>query len=158
METQPKKLYRSTQDKVLFGVCGGLGEYFDVDPIIVRALFVVFALMGGGSIILYIILVLIIPSANPTLTSSQEIKQFAGELGEKAREVANEFKKEEKPSPSNSHRFFGLIVLLAGLFFLLKEFFPWHFYYYFSWLRWGIIWPLLVMALGLYLVLKSDKE
>jgi phage shock protein C len=56
-----KKLYRSQQNKVLAGVCGGIGEYFDIDPVIVRLLVVVFCLMGGTGIIAYIIAAIIIP-------------------------------------------------------------------------------------------------
>lgn len=56
-----KKLYRSQQNRVLAGVCGGIGEYFDIDPVIVRLLAVVFCLMGGAGIIAYIIAAIIIP-------------------------------------------------------------------------------------------------
>jgi phage shock protein C len=56
-----KKLYRSTTNKILGGVCGGLGEYFDVDPVIIRVLWVIFMLAGGAGVIAYIIAWLIIP-------------------------------------------------------------------------------------------------
>lgn len=56
-----KKLYRSRADRKLAGVCAGLAEYFDVDPTIVRVLFVLLALAGGPGLIFYIILALIIP-------------------------------------------------------------------------------------------------
>ncbi|MFN8564538.1 MAG: PspC domain-containing protein [Anaerolineae bacterium] len=56
-----KKLYRSRADRKISGVCAGLAEYFDVDPTIVRALFVLLALAGGPGVILYIILVMIMP-------------------------------------------------------------------------------------------------
>lgn len=55
-----KRIYRSTKDRMLGGVCGGLGEYFDVDPTIVRLVAVVFALSGAG-FLAYIIAWLIIP-------------------------------------------------------------------------------------------------
>ena len=58
-----KKLYRSRTDRMLAGVCGGLADYFGVDPTIVRILMVLFALAGGPGLILYIILMLIIPEA-----------------------------------------------------------------------------------------------
>lgn len=56
-----KKLYRSRTDRKLAGVCAGLAEYFEVDPTIVRILFVLLALAGGPGLIFYIILALIIP-------------------------------------------------------------------------------------------------
>ena len=56
-----KRLYRSRSDRQLAGVCGGLGEYFGVDPTIVRLIFIVLALAGGPGLLLYIILALVIP-------------------------------------------------------------------------------------------------
>jgi len=56
-----KKLYRKRNDKMLGGVCAGLGEYFHIDPTIVRIIFVILALIGFGGAILYLILWLIVP-------------------------------------------------------------------------------------------------
>ncbi len=56
-----KKLVRSTTDKMVAGVCGGLAEYFDIDPTLVRALFVIVTLLGGSGILIYIILWLVMP-------------------------------------------------------------------------------------------------
>ncbi len=58
---QEKKLHRSTTNKMLAGVCGGVAEYFNVDPTLVRLAFVVLALLGGPGILLYIILWIILP-------------------------------------------------------------------------------------------------
>jgi phage shock protein C len=57
----PKKLYRSTTDKVIAGVCGGLGKYFDIDPVVVRIVFILFGLAGGSALLLYIILWVLVP-------------------------------------------------------------------------------------------------
>lgn len=62
METT-KRLYRSRTNRKIEGVCGGLGEYFNVDPTLVRVLFVLMALAGGPGVILYIILWMVIPEA-----------------------------------------------------------------------------------------------
>lgn len=59
--TQPR-LYRSTTDRAIAGVCGGLARYFRLDPALVRILFLVFALAGGASILLYIVLWIAVPS------------------------------------------------------------------------------------------------
>jgi phage shock protein C len=56
-----KKLYRSNVDAKLFGVCGGLGEYFEIDSTIVRLLWVIFTFCGGAGLFAYIIAALIIP-------------------------------------------------------------------------------------------------
>lgn len=59
---QVKRLYRSSDKKLLLGVCGGLGEYFDIDPNIIRIIFAVLSIFGGGGILLYVALVFIMPS------------------------------------------------------------------------------------------------
>jgi len=59
-----KKLYRSSTDKKLCGVCGGLGEYFELDPTIIRLLWVIFTFCGGAGLIAYIISALIMPQQN----------------------------------------------------------------------------------------------
>jgi phage shock protein C len=57
-----KRLYRSDTNYKIFGVCGGIGEYLNVDPTVIRLLWVVFSLAGGSGIIAYIIAALIMPS------------------------------------------------------------------------------------------------
>ncbi|HSG16062.1 MAG TPA: PspC domain-containing protein [Anaerolineae bacterium] len=61
MSDETKRLYRSTDDRWLAGVCSGLAKYFAVDPTLVRVIFVVLALIGLGGVILYLILWVIIP-------------------------------------------------------------------------------------------------
>ena len=51
-----KKLYRSETDRKLAGVCGGLGEYFDIDPVIFRIIFVTLFFVGGFGFLLYLIM------------------------------------------------------------------------------------------------------
>lgn len=55
-----KRLYRSRENKMLCGVCGGIGEYFNVDATLIRLLFVLFGCTGSG-IVAYIIAAIIIP-------------------------------------------------------------------------------------------------
>ena len=61
MSEERKHLYRSRSERMLAGVCGGLGVYFNVDPTVIRLLFVLFALFVGFSVLLYSILLFIIP-------------------------------------------------------------------------------------------------
>jgi len=56
-----KRLYRSGKDRVLGGVCGGIGEFFEVDPVLVRLAWVLFAILYGAGILAYIIAWVIIP-------------------------------------------------------------------------------------------------
>lgn len=56
-----KKLYKSSTDKKLCGVCGGIAEYFEFDPTIVRILWILFTLFVGCGILAYIICALVMP-------------------------------------------------------------------------------------------------
>ena len=56
-----RKLYKSNDNKMLDGVCGGIAEYFDVDATIVRLIWVVFSALGCSGILAYIIAAVIIP-------------------------------------------------------------------------------------------------
>ena len=58
-----KRLYKSKTNIMLDGVCGGIAEYFDIDPTLVRLGWVVFCALGGSGILAYIIAAIIIPSA-----------------------------------------------------------------------------------------------
>ena len=54
-----KKLYRSDENKMLAGVCGGIAEYFDIDPSLVRLAWIIFCLAGGSGVLGYIIAALV---------------------------------------------------------------------------------------------------
>lgn len=56
-----KRLYKIEQGKKLDGVCGGIAEYFDIDPTLIRLLWIIFTACGGSGIIAYIIAAIIIP-------------------------------------------------------------------------------------------------
>lgn len=60
-----KRLYRSNTNRVLFGVCGGIAEYANIDPTIVRLLLVLFGFAGGSGILAYLVAAIIIPEAPP---------------------------------------------------------------------------------------------
>ena len=57
-----KKLYKSQNNRMLCGVCGGIAEYFNIDPTIVRLIFVFLGLSGGTGILFYIISAVVIPN------------------------------------------------------------------------------------------------
>ena len=63
MSAQYKKLYRSRENRMLGGVCGGLGEYFDIDPTLVRVLFVFGAFLGipGALVLVYLVMLILVP-------------------------------------------------------------------------------------------------
>lgn len=68
--SEVRRLYRSRTDRMIAGVCGGIGDYFNVDPTLVRLAFLLLVLANGVGIILYIIGAIIIP-LNPTVTPSR---------------------------------------------------------------------------------------
>jgi phage shock protein C len=68
--TNPPRLYRSTSDRAVAGVCGGLAHYFKIDPALVRLMFIVFALAGGASVLLYLVLWIAVPADAGAATSA----------------------------------------------------------------------------------------
>lgn len=64
MADQQRRLYRSNANRVLGGICGGIGEYLNIDPVIVRVVWIVLTLFGGSGILLYIIGLFVVPK-NP---------------------------------------------------------------------------------------------
>jgi len=56
-----KRLYRSRNERVIWGICGGLGKYFNVDPVLIRVIAVSTLILGGWSILAYIILRFVVP-------------------------------------------------------------------------------------------------
>jgi phage shock protein C len=66
-----KRLQRSRTEKMIGGVCGGLADYFSVDPTIVRVLWVLLTLLGGAGILLYVILWVIMPLQLPAPRSRE---------------------------------------------------------------------------------------
>ena len=56
-----RKLYRSNTNRMLAGVCGGLAEYFNLDPTLIRVLFIVLAVLGGSGVVIYLAMWIIVP-------------------------------------------------------------------------------------------------
>lgn len=79
MAEDRKRLYRSRNQRMLAGVCGGIGSYFDIDPTVIRILFVLFALVVGGGVLLYIILLIIMPLEPESSMGEEMIVDQEGE-------------------------------------------------------------------------------
>jgi phage shock protein C len=60
-----RRLHKSRRDRVVWGVCGGLGEYCGIDPVVVRLAFVAAALAGGASLLVYAVLAIVLPTGGP---------------------------------------------------------------------------------------------
>lgn len=147
-----KKLYRSCKDKVLGGVAGGLGEYFEVDATLIRLVIALLFLSGVG-FVAYLLAWIIIPM-DPSCENS---KTGAEEIEEKAEKVANEVlqatKKGEKKVKSevSDLRFWaGLILVIwaCGLLFQnISGISLWHDF-----------WPVVFVFLGAIMIAKSLEK
>ena len=58
---EPKKLTRPQTNRVIAGVCAGIGNYFSIDPVVVRIVWVLFSLMGGTGLLAYLVCLIIMP-------------------------------------------------------------------------------------------------
>lgn len=77
MSTEYRRLYRSRTDRMVGGVAAGLGQYFSIDPTLVRLLFVIGTLAGGPGLLAYIILLIIVPEE--PLTDAEMSPEITGE-------------------------------------------------------------------------------
>ena len=75
MEQQDKRLFRSRTNKVIGGVCGGLGEYFGIDPVILRIIFVVLIFLHGAGLLIYLIAWLCMPKPGEEQGGYQQNQQ-----------------------------------------------------------------------------------
>ncbi len=80
-EQHPRLLRRSRSNKVIAGVCGGVGRYLGVDPVLIRIAFVVLALAGGGGVLLYIVAWILMPEEGP----GEDLGETRPSSGESAR-------------------------------------------------------------------------
>jgi phage shock protein PspC (stress-responsive transcriptional regulator) len=139
------KLYRSRRNRMLFGVCGGLAEHFNVDPALVRLIAVLLALINGVGIIVYLVLALVLP-LGPADASG--IRQITEEKEEKVTEGVDHTGRVRRRNRS----IFGIALIVIGVLFLLASLnFLW-------WLRWVYLWPLALIAIGLIIILLTRRK
>ena len=147
---------RSRKDRIIFGVCGGLAEYFGIDAVIIRLAFVVFTIIEWSGILLYIILAIIIPKTEKEdMTEKQAIDESIENLGEqlkisgeKLEEKVDEFSEELVTERPKRAMWLGTILILLGLFFLVDRLgFLW-------WLREDLFLPLVLILLGAWLLIS----
>ena len=83
MSENYKRLYRSRDNRMIAGVCGGLGEYFNIDPTLIRLLFVAAVFFGvGGGALAYLIMMILVPEEPWDQRSEVEIVEEGGESSE----------------------------------------------------------------------------
>ncbi len=147
-----KKLYRSTSDKMIGGVAGGLADYFSIDPTLVRVLFVVATLFHGGGVIAYIILWIVIPQKpyqvpgmnSETNTQNETSDSSSSFTGNADGSISMNNQKSESGSI-----WIGIVLILLGGLFLLDNFLPRF--------DFGDYWPIILIGLGIGLILKAKN-
>lgn len=146
-----KRLYRSRKDKIIAGVCGGIGEYFGIDPVIIRIIAVVLFFWGGSGILAYIIGMIIIPVA--PFAEDVQLKKVV------KKEVVKE-KKETTPASGDSGALIiGLILVIVGGIFLMRNLPIFDNFYW--WIRHQIghlFWPLVLIFIGSFIIFKGLKK
>jgi len=151
---EPKKFYRSQTDKVLAGVCGGLAEYFNIDVLLIRLLFLVLIIAAGGGLLAYIILWIITPEKpidfsqfkNP---SNMENKQSSYEEPKVSPEQP---KNDPFRYPPQKHKdrgslIGGLVLITLGVLFLADQFIPN--------VSFSDLWPVLLVVIGIGLLINN---
>lgn len=140
-----KKWYRSRKDKMIGGVCGGIGEYFDVDPTLIRILFVVGLFMAAG-FLAYIVLWIVVPEepvfAEPNNTAAPSPEQGETTTSQNSGSTAGN----EIPRRNRSGIFGGVLVILGALL-LIDNFVTFH-----------AFWPLVLILIGVGILLKTRND
>ena len=149
-----KKLNRSVKDKVIGGVAGGLAEYFEIDPVIVRVLFVVSLFFHGAGFIAYIIMWIIIPEApwvfeGASNFNSADASPTSSESNDKKNEPAAAYFKSLEEKRLKRNKNIGIILTVVGLIFLADNFIPR--------IHFADFWPIILIALGVSLLLNSKR-
>ena len=134
-----KRLMRSYDNKMLGGISGGLAEYFDVDPSVVRILAVISLFVSGGmTILVYIVMWIIIPLNEPGQAVSEKTKAVPVQLNAPPR-----------ISPWTSY-LPGLALIFFGSLLLIRE--------HWFWFAWRDMWPAILIALGLILIFAGKRS
>ncbi|MCK9438547.1 MAG: PspC domain-containing protein [Patescibacteria group bacterium] len=142
---QTKKIYRSQDDRIIFGVCGGIAKYFEVDALIVRLIFLALVFGGGSGLIIYLICTLLIPTEgkknNNNFINEEKAEEFVEKIGEKIKDLGSETKR------SDWRFLLGIIFVLFGFIFLVDNIFD---------LRniWANFWPIFLVLIGLMILFK----
>ncbi len=153
------RLYKSNTDKMIFGVCGGLADYFNVDPVLVRIAFVVLTIAGGSGILLYLILAILMPQQETSAVAPgdivkenlQSIPSEAAEAGRRGVETVSgalgrETARPATDGPDERRNTLAIILIGVGVLLLLANL------GLFRWFDWATFWPLLLILLGVAVI------
>lgn len=148
-----ERLYRSKTNKVIGGVSGGLADYFDIDVVLIRVVFVLLALFGGGGVLIYIVMWIVIPAQNRYFNSTQKpafgdaSNTVDGDLDSDAESKTDNIFDKKTAKSSKTGLIAGIILIFVGLIFLADRLMPWY--------NITDFWPLLLVVVGV-LMIKPD--
>jgi phage shock protein C len=142
-----KKLYRSRDNKVLAGVCGGIGEYFEIDPVIIRLIWIVLTMIWGFGLFLYIIAIFLIP------LEPKEIK--IQDVGTTTQESKKDYRHLEDSDRNIVITLLALFFIVLGIMVVISIIAPST--YIFRNIIKGIL-GVAMIIIGIYLVFKSKKD
>jgi phage shock protein C len=141
------RLYRSTTDKMVGGVCGGLGKYLNIDATLVRLFFLILILTAGFGGLLYIILWIVLPREDQVMGQSVD-------FGDRARQVGQEFGDAVRSPNPKAAMYIGIALICAGgLFFIQALNIPW-----LSWLNKDLFWPIILILGGAALLVRAARK
>lgn len=148
-----KRLYRSRRDKVIAGVASGIAEYFEVDPTLVRLVWVIAAFSGVG-VLAYIVAAIVIPERPEGMAHAPQATPPRSEAshqpeGESQQESHEKAVTHAPGKQSDSARTFGIILVILGGFLLVRRAMPWFMV--------DRLWPLALIALGVYFLLNTSR-
>lgn len=139
-----QRLYRSQTNKVFAGVCGGLAEYFDVDPVVLRVLFVLMVLFGGTGIVLYIAAIFIVPK-KPFVFGEPTVTTAAGSVPV------------TPASTTNVRNWFGIALVSVGVILLLANLDVFHFFNFIEG-AFEFIFPVLLIIGGMAVIYYRQSQ
>lgn len=144
---EQKRLYRSLNNSIIGGVCGGLGDYFNTDPVIFRVIFAVAFFAGGSGLLAYVVFWVITP-VQPFKTVNP-IDQPAKEETTN-NEIKPENMEQQKKPKSDGSIWGGIILITIGAIFLIDRFVPR--------IDFGDLWPLILVVVGAILIINSFQK
>lgn len=140
------KLYRSRSDSMLGGVCGGLARYFDIDPNLVRLIFVVFAVVTGFGILVYLALWLIVPEDEEGASQplGDRVREGTDDIVDRAKRLGEEIRSTARSSDPMAAFAVGLVLIAIGVVLLLRNLgITW-----LAWISFRTLWPALLILVG----------
>lgn len=151
-----RRLYRSPTERVISGVAGGVADYLDADPSIVRVIWALLGIITGGVfLVIYIVMWIVVPFPPEASAMATGVPMAHGEdpaaPGSAASSTWNPRPVRRSPHRSGGGSWLvGLILVGLGLYFLARE--------YLTWFDVDRLWPLVLVALGAVLILVAVRR